>query len=108
RIHMDMDSHPANITPSNAGHSIGHWEGDTLVVDTIGFEAGVLSPPTRNSDQLHVVERYTMDPQTLALKREFTATDPVYLTEPYVGGDTVLLSDVPFERHPCEELTPEF
>ncbi len=37
-IHLDMDSHPENITPSLAGHSIGKWEGDTLVVDTIGFE----------------------------------------------------------------------
>jgi hypothetical protein len=108
RIHMDMAEHPADLQPSNTGHSIGHWEGDTLVVDTVGFEAGVLSPPTRNSDQLHVVERYTLDPATMNLRREFTATDPVYLTQPYAGADTVLLSDVPFERHPCEELTPEF
>jgi len=108
RIHMGMASHPANLTPSYAGHSIGHWEGDTLVVDTIGIEQGVLSPPTRNSDQLHVVERFTLDPETLALKREFLAEDPVYLTAPFTSFDTVLLSDVPFERHPCEELTPEF
>jgi hypothetical protein len=107
RIHMDAE-HPADLKPSNTGHSIGHWEGDTLVVDTVGFEAGVLSPPTRNSDQLHVVERYTMDPETLALHREFSATDPVYFTAPYAGADTVLLSEVPFERHPCEEMTPEF
>jgi hypothetical protein len=108
RIHMDMAAHPAKIVPSNAGHSIGHWEGDTLVVDTVGFAAGVLSPPTRNSDQLHVVERYTLDPATFALRREYSATDPVYLTQPFAGADTVLLSEVPFERHPCEEMTPEF
>ncbi|MDR2212204.1 MAG: hypothetical protein LBE21_01060 [Pseudomonadales bacterium] len=108
RIHMDMAEHPANIEPSNTGHSIGHWEGDTLVVDTVGFEAGVLSPPTRNSDQMHVEERFTLDPATFALRREFTVTDPVYLTAPYAGADTVLLSEVPFERHPCEEMTPEF
>ncbi|MDR0781522.1 MAG: hypothetical protein LBF16_12655 [Pseudomonadales bacterium] len=108
RIHMGMAAHPATIVPSNTGHSIGHWEGDTLVVDTVGFEAGVLSPPSRNSDQLHVVERFTLDPVTLSLRREFSATDPVYFTQPYAGADIVLLSDVPFERHPCEEMTPEF
>lgn len=108
RIHMDQDSHPANLEPSNTGHSIGHWEGDTLVVDTVGFAEGVLAPPTRNSEQLHVVERFTLDPGTFSLRREFSATDPVYLAEPYAGADVVLLSDVPFEKHPCVELTPEF
>jgi hypothetical protein len=107
RIHM-TDKHPAQLAPSNSGHSIGKWEGDTLVVDTVGFTPGVLVPPTRNSDQLHVVERFTLDPKTFALKREYTAEDPVYLAAPYTGSDTVLLSDVPFEKQPCSELTYEF
>jgi hypothetical protein len=107
-IHMDMDKHPANIEPSYAGHSIGHWEGDVLVVDTIGFEPGVIAPPVRNSDQLHVVERFSLDPKTRALKREYVATDPVYFTDQYVGSDTVLPADVPYEPRPCKELTYEF
>ncbi|HEY5622852.1 MAG TPA: DUF6152 family protein, partial [Gammaproteobacteria bacterium] len=45
-IHLDMAEHPAEITPSKAGHSIGHWEGDTLVVDTVGFEPGYLNTRT--------------------------------------------------------------
>jgi hypothetical protein len=108
RIHMGMDEHPADVQPSNSGHSIGRWEGDRLVIDTVGFEPGVLVPPTRNSDQLHVVERFTLDTKTFALKREYTAEDPVYLAAPYQGSDTVLLSDTPFEKQPCEELTYEF
>jgi hypothetical protein len=108
RIHMGQKEHPASLAPSNSGHSIGHWEGDTLVVDTVGFEPGVLVPPTRNSDQLHIVERFTLDPKTFALKREYRAEDPVYLTAPYTGSDTVLLSDTPFEKQRCEELTFEF
>lgn len=107
-IHMDMTRHPANITPGNAGHSIGHWEGNTLVVDTVGFTAGVLSPPTRNSAQMHVVERFTLDTDNWTLTRQYTVTDPVYLAEPWVASDTVYLSDVPFEAHECLELTPEF
>lgn len=108
QIHMGLDGHPADLEPSNAGHSIGRWDGDTLVVDTIGFEPGVLVPPTRNSDQLHIVERFTLDPETTAMRREYVVEDPVYLAEPYTGSDTVLVSETPFERHPCEELTYEF
>jgi hypothetical protein len=108
RIHIDMDSHPANLESSYAGHSIGHWEGDTLVVDTIGFEEGVLTPPTRNSEQLHVVERYSLDTESMTLRREYSAEDPVYLAAPYANFDLVQLSAVAFERHPCLELTPEF
>jgi hypothetical protein len=108
RIHLGVDEHPADLEPSNTGHSIGRWEGDTLVVDTVGFAAGVLVPPTRNSERLHVVERFTLDAATFALKREYTAEDPVYLAAPYAGSDTVLLSETPFEKQPCEELTYEF
>jgi hypothetical protein len=107
-IHMNMDKHPADITPSYAGHSIGHWEGDVLVVDTIGFEPGVIAPPVRHSDQLHVVERFSLDPKTRALKRDYVAEDPVYFTGKYAGSDTVLPADVPYEARPCKELTYEF
>jgi len=108
RVHMGTTRHPATIKPSNAGHSIGRWEDGTLVVDTVGFAPGVLVPPTRNSAQLHVVERFTLDTSSFALKREYTAEDPVNLAAPYSGSDTVFLSDVPFERHRCDELTYEF
>jgi hypothetical protein len=106
-IHMDIDEHPAGIAPDAAGHSIGRWEGDTLIVDTVGFAEGFIFPPTPISEQAHVVERYTLDPDTFALTREYEATDPVYFTE-LVGSDVAYLSNTPFERHRCEELTPEF
>lgn len=108
RIHMEQYSHPEEIVPSYAGHSIGHWEGDTLVVDTIGFEPGLLQAPTRTSDQLHIVERFTLDPVKMELKREYTATDPVNLAEPYSSYEISLLSAVPFQKEECKELTPEF
>jgi hypothetical protein len=108
RIHVGMEEHPADLEPSYAGHSIGRWEGDTLVVDTVGFAEGVLSPPTRNSEQLHIVERFTLDPEKTALKREYSATDPVYLAEPYASYDVMYLSDVPFEAQTCKDMTPEF
>jgi hypothetical protein len=107
-VHMNMSEHPANLTPSYAGHSIGHWEGDVLVVDTIGFQPGVIAPPVRNSEQLHIVERYSLDTETWALTRNYVAEDPVYYTDRYVGSDTVLVADVPYVAHPCDELTFEF
>ena len=44
----------------------------------------------------------------MALTREYVAEDPVYFTDQYVGSDTVLVADVPYEAHPCDELTYEF
>jgi hypothetical protein len=108
RIHVGMEAHPDDLEPSYAGHSIGRWEGDTLVVDTVGFAEGVLSPPTRNSEQLHIVERFTLDTEKMALKREYSATDPVYLAEPYASYDVMYLSEVPFEAQTCNDMTPEF
>ncbi len=108
RVHLDMDAHPANAEPNPFGHSIGKWEGDTLVVDTVGFAEGVLAPPTRNSSQLHIVERFTLDTATMALRREYSATDPVYLAAPYAGADTVYVSETPYVYEGCKEMTPEF
>lgn len=104
-VHMNMDSHPANVTPSRAGHSIGHWDGDTLVVDTVGFEPGMLAGNVMHTDQLHVVERFTLDPETLALKRDYVAEDPQYFTDQYVGSDIVYPADAPFAVDQCKELT---
>lgn len=107
-VHMNIDTHPDDIEPSYSGHSIGHWEGDVLVVDTIGFAPGVIAAPVRNSDQLHIVERYALDPETLELRRDFVAEDPVYYSDQYIGYDLVLPADVPYVAHRCDELAPEF
>jgi Family of unknown function (DUF6152) len=108
RIHVGMPKHPAGIKPGYAGHSIGRWEGNTLIVDTVGFAAGVLSPPTRSSEQMHIVERFTFDPQKFSLRRDYSVTDPVYLAAPYESYDIMYLSDVPFQKQPCKDMTPEF
>ena len=68
----------------------------------------MLQPPTRNSDKLHIVERFSLAEDHNSIKREYMAEDPVYLAAPLKGSDTVLVSDVPFEHHQCKELTPEF
>jgi len=58
------ESHPARLTPSWYGHSVAHYEGDTLVIDTIGVKDGpfamVDAYGTPHSPALHVVERYRL------------------------------------------------
>jgi len=107
-VHMDMDRHPQDIEPRRAGHSIGRWDGDTLVVDTVGFEPGIVAGNVPHSAELHIVERFTLDPGTMALKREYTADDPRYFANQYAGSDTVLLADAPFAVDRCKELAHEY
>jgi hypothetical protein len=105
-VHMGMASHPANVAPSADGHSIGRFDGEVLVVDTVSFVPGTLLGSTPHSPQLHVVERFSVDPATNTLKREVRAEDPLYFTEPYTRTDTMILSAVPYAPEPCEDLTP--
>ncbi len=63
--HVRMNQpHPAHVTPSWYGDSVGHYEGDTLIIDTVGIKVGPYSMVdwygTPHSEALHVVERYRM------------------------------------------------
>jgi hypothetical protein len=105
-VHVGMAAHPANVTPTADGHSIGRWENDVLVVDTVGFVPGTLLGTTPHSAQLRVVERFSVDAATTTLKREVTAEDPLYFAAPYTRSDTMIVSTVPYAPEPCADLTP--
>jgi hypothetical protein len=107
-VFMKLTEHPAGIAPSRAGHSIGRWDGDVLVVDTVGFEPGSLAGAVPHSSALHIVERYTLNPATHELTREYVAEDPLYFTDQYVDADSVLPADAPFAVEACAELAPEY
>jgi hypothetical protein len=106
-IHLNMREHPRGLAPSRAGHSIGRWEDDVLVVDTIGFAPGILSADGRlpHSDRLHVVERFSLSGDGRALRRSWVAEDPLYLEGEYKGADVVHVSDVPYQVTPCADLS---
>ena len=106
-IHLNDTTHPAVIEPSVAGHSIGRWENDVLIVDTVGFKPGVLSADGRllHSDQLHVVERFSLDRATGALRREYYAEDALYFTGQFRGADTAFAADLPYEVPSCNDLS---
>ncbi len=106
-IHLNASGHPGDVVPSRAGHSIGRWDGDVLVVDTIGFEPGILSADGRlpHSGQLHVVERFTLEAEGRTLRHSWVAEDPLYFEGQYTGSDAVHVSDVPYQVTPCEDLS---
>jgi len=104
-VYMNMKQRPANIKPTRAGHSIGRWDGDTLVVDTVGFLPGVLNGNTRHGDKLHVVERFTLDPKTWQLSRTWEAEDPDYLKGKASSTTEVpvMPADAPYAKDECKE-----
>jgi hypothetical protein len=107
-VHMNMPAHPVSPQLSRSGHSIGEWDGDTLVVDTTGFEPGSLSRGVPHSDQLHVVERFSLDTESMVLTREFAADDALYFSDQYAGSDQVLPADAEFALDECKELAFEY
>jgi len=106
-IHLDMELHPDNIVPTRGGHSIGHWEGDTLVVDTIGFSQGFLAFQSGipHSDQMHSIEKFWFDDETETLIQSYVAEDPAYLNNAYTGQNSMRLSAAPYELYNCVELS---
>jgi hypothetical protein len=86
QIWTDGRPHDTSLGPTWFGDSIGHWDGDTLVVDTIGFndKTWVDRGGHPHSEELHVVERMRrVDPKTLQI--DVTIEDPKAYTKPWGG-----------------------
>jgi hypothetical protein len=85
RIYTDGRGHPSgdDLWPTYMGHSIGHWEGDTLVVDTVGMFPGAYDMTgAPYSDKIHMVERIRLIGPN-KLENVMTIDDPVMLTKPF-------------------------
>jgi hypothetical protein len=85
RIWLNRRQHPSpdDLDPGFYGDSIGHWEGETLVVDTVGFNTLTTVNGAPHSEQLHIVERFRRrGPKTL--EDQVTITDPKAFTRPIV------------------------
>jgi hypothetical protein len=83
-VQLNQDGHPAGVTPSLMGHSIGRWQGETLVIDTVGFTPhrfGVLTFPS--GPNKHLVERLALTKDRLQLEYTLTLEDPDVLAEPF-------------------------
>jgi hypothetical protein len=97
QIFMDGRDHPADYDPSWLGHSIGRWEDDVLVVDTVGFNdrgwTGLTHP---RSEEFHVIERYRRTSYG-DMELELTIEDPAVYQEP-------LVQQIPIYLTPSEQL----
>ena len=104
QVFLDRTEHPKDLNPSWYGDSIGHWEGDTLVVDTVGFNdlswfdfAG--HPHT---EQLHTIERFRR-PDLGHIDYEVTIDDPGAYTKPFTLYGLFPLMQGEIMEYICQE-----
>ena len=97
--------HPDDLLPSYMGNSVGHFEGDTLVVDVTGFndKTWLAGTGTFHSDALHITERYTRVDKD-QINYEVTMEDPNVLTKPWTLHSTLMLREgTRLEEYVCAE-----
>jgi hypothetical protein len=105
----DKLEHPDDLTPTWMGDSVGRWEGDTFVVDTIGFndKTWIGGNGTIHTEQMHVVERYTLNDDG-SMTWQATVEDPGALTKPYQTGAVFRTPiGVRVEEYECIENNPD-
>jgi len=106
-IYMDGRAHPQGdaLNPTYLGHSVGHWEGDTLVVDVVGFNEGTWLDYSGHphTDLLHVIEKFTR-PTKNVLHYEATIDDPGAYTKPWtVAWNIPWRSNADLAEYICQE-----
>jgi hypothetical protein len=105
RVFLDGRAHNLDLDPNNwNGDSIGKWEGNTLVVDSIGFNDRTWLDDTGkpHSDQMHVIERYRR-PDAGRLEVQYTIEDPKFLTRPYTFTRTFVPANREIQERFCTE-----
>jgi len=105
-VPTDGGAHPADPDPTWMGDSIGHWEGDTLVVDSVGFNDKTEINGYRHTDQLHIIERFSR-PDYNTLQYEATMEDPNVFAKPWtVTRNFAVRPDLPkVDEFVCEHNT---
>jgi hypothetical protein len=119
------EQHPADLKPSMMGHSVGHYEGDTLVIDTVAVDARSFTDEfgTPHTDKMHVTERYRIvrgspdlirveripadryfvDPKNEVLQVIATIEDPGTFKAPYTVMQVYEHATNYFEESICQE-----
>jgi hypothetical protein len=104
-IPTDGRDHPKDVDPTWMGNSVGHWEGDTLVIDTIGFNdrtrLDTIGHP--HSQDLHTIERLTRT-DAMHIAYEITVIDSKTYTKPFTNKRTFTLKPAwELMEYACEE-----
>ncbi len=107
--------HPKNLEPSYGGHSIGHWDGNTLVVETVGFnglgELDISGAPV--SENAKMIQKITKSENGTVLNLQVTIEDPFYLTEPvvvdrrWIWTNGIQQGEFDCEENPREDMNNE-
>jgi hypothetical protein len=117
-VHLDMAFHPSDGPRTSLGHSIGHFEGDTLVIETANYSEGVLrqyvetpGQATRgmlHSDAMTSVERVRFDPASNRLQVSIQYDDPVFYTRDFDPASAEYLpTDLEIEPFDCRPENPD-
>ena len=90
QVWMDGRAHPKDPNPNWLGHSIGHWDGATLVVDSIGFNDRTWLDDAGHphTEQLHVIEKYTRT-GALTMRYDVEIDDPGAYTQPWTSSSSL-------------------
>lgn len=117
-VHM-KNADAASAAPSELGYSVGHFEGETLVVETSKFLPGVIMQYALNekgdlhgvlhSDQYQITERVHFDGATHQLEVQFSQSDPKFYTPGALGADTIRFTTSPrptFSPYRCQASAP--
>ena len=111
-VFMDGREHPANLAPTRLGHSVGRYEGNTLVIETKGIEANLyydFQSGGGHSAEAAVVEHYVIAEDPRRLELEMTVIDPVTLLEPHVIHKTWLSTpEIQLVEDRCGDVPGKF
>jgi hypothetical protein len=104
RVYLNVP-HSANPKPSWYGESVGHYEGDTLVIDTIALSTKTFVDAYRtpHTEKLHVVERWRMVDDRKFMEVVFTVEDPDAFYEPWTGMRRYRRVEQQFREEICAE-----
>ena len=103
RVFLDQTEFPDDYPPSLVGYSIGHWEDDTLVVETRNLLPGWINMEgvAPYTDAAVATERFTLDPEQQVLTVERTLVDPAYYSGPVTWTTEYVLAQYPVYPYDC-------
>jgi len=104
-VYLDGRDHPPASETSLHGHSVGEWDGDTLVVDTTNYSAHPmgLSTSLPGSTEKHLTERLSVSADGKGMVYSGVMEDPEYLLEPVEWtGDWLYRPDMPHSNEQCD------
>ena len=100
-IHLDLDEHPADAPRTDMGHSIGHYEGDDLIVRTAMFAEGVVRSNFVRTTDFELTERFHINRENGDLEVTWTAVDPEYYDGTLEGSRILMRTTLPMGDYGC-------